>query len=58
MMQFDKFLSHIFLLIPLLDNATSPWGQSWERVLHKRKCIQITVGQNNFEKQNTRIPKS
>ena len=21
----------------------SPWGQSWERVLHKHKCIQITA---------------
>ena len=39
-MQFDKFLSRIFLLMSLLENATSPWGQSWERVLHKHACIQ------------------
>ena len=31
-MQFDKFLSHFFLLMLLLANATSPWGQSWERI--------------------------
>ena len=38
-MQFDKCLSHIFLLMSQLENATSPWGQSWERVLHKHSCI-------------------
>ena len=30
---------HVFLLMSLLENATSPWGQSWERVLHKHSCI-------------------
>ena len=25
----------------LVENATSPWGQSWERVFHKHSCIQI-----------------
>ena len=37
------FIAHCFLLMSLLENATSPWGQSWERVLHKHKCIQITA---------------
>ena len=23
----------------IVENATSPWGQSWERVFHKHKCI-------------------
>ena len=23
----------------LVENETSPWGQSWERVFHKHKCI-------------------
>ena len=27
MLQFDKFLSLIFLLMSLLENAISPWGQ-------------------------------
>ena len=31
-------ISHVFLLMSLLENATSPWGQSWERVFHKHKC--------------------
>jgi hypothetical protein len=30
-------------LIDLSDCLISPWGQSWERVLHKHKCIQITA---------------
>ena len=38
----DFYLA-FFLLMSLLENATSPWGQSWERVLHKHKCIQITA---------------
>jgi hypothetical protein len=25
----------------LVENATSPWGQSWERVFHKHSCIQF-----------------
>jgi hypothetical protein len=25
----------------LVENATLPWGQSWERVFHKHKCIQF-----------------
>jgi hypothetical protein len=37
-MQSDKFLSHIFLLMSQLENATLPWGQSWERILHKHLC--------------------
>ena len=41
MMQFDKKK----LLMSLLENASSPWGQFWERVLHKHKCIQITARQ-------------
>ena len=28
-----------FLLMSLLENATLPWGQSWERVLHKHSCL-------------------
>ena len=23
----------------LVENATSPWGQSWERIFHKHSCI-------------------
>ncbi len=38
-----NFYHTFFLLMSLLENATSPWGQSWERVLHKHKCIQITA---------------
>ena len=26
-----------------LNCLISPWGQFWERVLHKHKCIQITA---------------
>ena len=37
-----SILSHIFLLMSLLENANSPWRQSWERALHKHKLIQIT----------------
>ena len=33
------FIAHCFLLMSLLENATSPWGQSWERLLHKHSCI-------------------
>ena len=29
----------IYLLMSLLENATLPWGQSWERILHKHSCI-------------------
>ena len=25
----------------LVENATLPWGQSWERVFHKHSCIQF-----------------
>ena len=25
----------------IVENATSPWGQSWERVFHKHSCIQF-----------------
>ena len=25
----------------LVENATTPWGQSWEWFLHKHKCIQF-----------------
>ena len=25
----------------LVENATSRWGQSWERVFHKHSCIQF-----------------
>ena len=25
----------------LVENATSPWGQSWERIFHKHLCIQF-----------------
>ena len=25
----------------LVENATSPWGQSWERVFHKHSCIHL-----------------
>ena len=25
----------------LVENATSPWGQSWEWVFHKHSCIQF-----------------
>ena len=35
MMQLDKFLSSIFFINVTIKNATSPWGQSWERVLQK-----------------------
>ena len=34
-----NFYLAFFLLMSLLENATSPWGQSWERVLHKHSCI-------------------
>ena len=37
------FIVHCFLLMLLLENATLPWGQSREWVLHKHKCIQITA---------------
>ena len=33
------FIVHCFLLMLLLENATSPWGQSREWVLHKHSCI-------------------
>ena len=34
-----KIIGHCFLLMSLLENTTSPWGQSWERVLHNHLCI-------------------
>jgi hypothetical protein len=43
MMQFDTFLLPIFLLMSLLENATSPWGQSQEWVLHTANIYPIKV---------------
>ena len=37
-------------LIDLSDCLISPWGQSWERVLHKHKCIQIAARVPKFVK--------
>jgi hypothetical protein len=36
------FITH-FLLMSLLENATLPWGQSWEWVLHKHSCIHHSI---------------
>ena len=33
------FIVHCFLLMLLLENATLPWGQSREWILHKHSCI-------------------
>ena len=41
MLQFDKFLKVNFRNRMLVENAISPWGQSWERVFHKHLCIQF-----------------
>ena len=41
-LQFDEFFKVNFTTRMLVENATSPWGQSREWVLHRHKCIQIT----------------
>ena len=33
-----NFYHTFFLLTSLLENATLPWGQFWERFLHKHSC--------------------
>ena len=35
------FVTHFFLLMSLLENATSQWGQAREWVLHKHSCNQF-----------------
>ena len=34
----------------LVENATSPWGQSWERVFHKHSCIQFIALEHSLWK--------
>ena len=44
MMQFDNFVAHFFFINVILENATSPWGQSWERVVQcTSTCAYITA---------------
>ena len=41
--QFYKSWNSISPIWGVAKCLISPWGQSWERVLHKHKCIQITA---------------
>ena len=56
MMQFDKFFHNFFLSMSLLENATTPWGQSWERVPGHLELTANKMGQiwNNMNLSNAK----